>query len=48
MLIFIVKCGTPHIAAYDLWNKGWLAVLEKLGYTRCGAGEENIAFFSKS
>lgn len=43
------KCiGTPKISAYGPDGKKWLAELEDMGYSKCGIGEENIAFFSKS
>lgn len=45
----VSKCsGTPHIAAYGLCNKEWIAALEEMGYSKCGTDEENIVFFSKS
>ena len=44
------KCsGTPKISAYGPRGKRWLAaLLEEMGYSECGTGEENIVFFSKS
>lgn len=41
--------GIPKISAYEPRGKKWFAsLLEEMGYSKCGTGEENIAFFSKS
>lgn len=43
------KCdGTPNIAAYTLWNKEWIAALEKMGYKECSKGEEDIVIYAKT
>lgn len=43
------KCdGTPQVAAYTLWNKEWIAALEKMGYSERGTGEEDIVIYDKT
>lgn len=44
------KCsGIPKVSAYGPRGKKWFAsLLEEMGYSKCGTGEENIVFFSKS
>lgn len=44
------KCsGTPKISAYGPMSKRWLAaLLEEMGCSECGTGEENIVIYSKT